>query len=121
MHVSTTMTKYCSRFLISILFMMFATISFGWSGHETYTYIVVNSLGIDVNELVEITKYSYVETGYTTNLITIKMILQVLENSLIRLVTESSHLIQNLLTTNCLLGRYLLFMHKCQILVWMKA
>jgi len=61
MHVSTAMTKYCSRFLISILFMMFATISFGWSGHETYTYIVVNSLGIDVNELVEITKYSYVE------------------------------------------------------------
>jgi len=47
--------------LLLLLVTLLTTISFGWSGHEAYTYLVVNSLSIKLDELLEITDYSYEE------------------------------------------------------------
>ncbi|WP_069292806.1 hypothetical protein [Fervidobacterium thailandense] len=52
--------KNLKHFTIFVLSL--ATFSLAWSGHEAYTYLVVRSLPIDVDKLVQITPYTYKET-----------------------------------------------------------
>ncbi len=46
--------------LLCVLF--FASVLFGWSGHEGLTYLVVKSTPFDFNKIVEIRPYTYNET-----------------------------------------------------------
>lgn len=46
------------KFLI-VISLLILTMAFGWSGHSTLTNLIVRELGSKVNELVEITPYSY--------------------------------------------------------------
>ncbi|AMW32182.1 hypothetical protein SAMN04488510_12017 [Fervidobacterium changbaicum] len=50
------------RFLIFAFLIIFSTLLLSWSGHESYTYLVVKSLKIDVDRLVEIRPYTYKES-----------------------------------------------------------
>ncbi len=42
--------------------MIFEAVTFAWSGHEAYTYLVVSSLNIEKDKLISITPYTYKET-----------------------------------------------------------
>jgi len=49
-------------FLLLSIFLTLSSFLFSWSGHESYTYLVVKSLSMSLDKLVEIRPYTYKET-----------------------------------------------------------
>jgi hypothetical protein len=49
-------------FLLLSIFLTLSSFLFSWSGHESYTYLVVKSLSMNLDKLVEIRPYTYRET-----------------------------------------------------------
>jgi len=47
-----------------VIFELFAftSLTFSWSGHESYTYLVVKSLNLELDKLVKISPYTYNES-----------------------------------------------------------